>query len=70
MGVVAFSVLMLVEWVVAVVIFDDSAATCLAKFSTLPGVIGLAMQVGVGFATVPRLQASVDGGRSQRGRDE
>jgi hypothetical protein len=56
MGSVAFALLMLVEFAVAVGAFGESPAGYAAKFGTAPGVVGLLGQVG--FAAVPLVQAA------------
>jgi hypothetical protein len=54
MGVVAFSVLMLLELGVSVVAFGETLEHYFAKYASTPGVVGLAMQGG--FATIPWVQ--------------
>ena len=61
MGAVAFSALMFIEFGFAVVLYGDTLVRYLAKFATLPGAIGLAMQSL--FAACPALQASRHGWR-------
>jgi hypothetical protein len=54
MGVAAFVALQLLELGVAVLAFGESPETYFAKFATLPGLVGLAMQVC--FACLPWIQ--------------
>ena len=54
MGVVAFSVLMSLELGVALLVFGETLEHYLAKYASIPGVIGLAMQVC--FAAIPWIQ--------------
>lgn len=54
MGVVAFSVLMSLELGVALLVFGETLEHYLAKYASVPGVIGLAMQVC--FAAIPWIQ--------------
>lgn len=55
MGVTAFILLMIAEYMLARALGGVSLQTYLAEFLTLPGAIGLAGQVG--FAVMPLLQA-------------
>ena len=55
MGIVAFTVLMLEELTLSVVLFARPAAAYLASLVSVPGAIGLAAQVA--FAFFPLLQA-------------
>jgi len=57
MGVVAFSVLMVLELSVSVWVFGETLEHCFAKYGTMPGAIGLTMQLC--FATVPRIQSAL-----------
>jgi hypothetical protein len=54
MGVVAFSVLMLLELGVSILAFGETLDHYVSKYASTPGVIGLAMQVC--FATIPWVQ--------------
>lgn len=57
MGVVAFAALMVLELGVAVLAFGQTLPHYLAKFATVPGLVGLAVQGG--FAMIPWLQCRV-----------
>ncbi len=54
MGAVAFTALMLLELGFSVLLFGETFGNFLAKYSTLPGVVGLATQAG--FAIIPWIQ--------------
>ncbi len=55
-GAVAFSSLMLLELGVSVLVFGSTLESYFAKFATLPGVVGLAVQLS--FAAIPRIQSA------------
>jgi hypothetical protein len=57
MGAVAFSALMLLELGVSAFVFGETLDHYIAKNATIPGAIGLAMQVC--FATIPRIQSAL-----------
>ena len=54
MGLLAFAVLMMAEFLLATLVFGQPAATYLRSMATLPGALGLAGQFG--FAQVPVLR--------------
>ena len=54
MGLLAFVVLMIAEYVLATLGFGQTAATYLAAMATLPGALGLAGQLGFAFVPVLR----------------
>lgn len=54
MGATAFTLLMLLELSLSVLLFGESLAHYLARFATTAGIVGLAAQVG--FALIPWLQ--------------
>ena len=59
MGGLAFAVLMLAEMVLGITLFGRTMAGILAAMTTLPGLIGLAGQIG--FALVPALRGQPSG---------
>jgi hypothetical protein len=62
MGTVAFSLLMFLELSFAVLVFGEAVDHYFAKFASIPGAIGLAMQVC--FATLPWVQCHLRSGAS------
>ncbi len=59
MGGLAFALLMLVETVLGITLFGRSLPGILAAMTTLPGLVGLAGQIG--FALVPALRGQPSG---------
>jgi hypothetical protein len=59
MGGLAFAVLMLGETILGITLFGRSLAGILAAMATLPGLVGLAGQLG--FALVPALRGQPSG---------
>jgi len=57
MGATAFALLMASEWLLASAMFGQSARVWLASLPVVPGVIGLAGQIG--FAFVPALRVKI-----------
>mgnify|MGYP000632588975 CR=1 FL=1 len=59
MGGLAFALLMLAETILGIALFGRSLAGILATVATLPGLVGLAGQIG--FALVPALRGQPSG---------
>jgi hypothetical protein len=57
MGAVAFSVLMVLELGVSVMVFGETVDHYIAKNATVAGAVGLAVQVC--FAVIPRIQSAL-----------
>ena len=59
MGGLAFALLMLAEAVLGITLFGRTLSGMLAELATLPGLVGLAGQIG--FALVPALRGQPSG---------
>jgi hypothetical protein len=59
MGGLAFAVLMIGETILGITLFDRTPAGILAAMATLPGLVGLAGQIG--FGLVPALRGQPSG---------
>lgn len=57
MGVVGFTLLLAAEMLLAVTVFGQQVAAHLAHYTTLPGAVGLAGQVGFGLMPLLRRMA-------------
>jgi len=58
MGLAAFALLMILELAIATLVFGEGLDAYLARFATVPGLLGLATQLA--FAAVPWIQARRD----------